>query len=339
MKNLIRKFLGSFALCLGLVGAAQAACVGKPFLPTDLDPSFAGPIRIGASPSFPIGVSPAFLPVQQYAVPPFMICPLFRPCVVIQMGGVPREIIETTSHAGCSTNLGTSFLSSVFGMMDGEGNSGGGSNSARRIHTHTFKWDGGAIDFLTGLGCRQVSGFELVSISEIDFCNNSDACSAIMSPYYLPFSVPPISLAGIPDHLIAEIDTYGSDLIYGCYGDKGCQGMLSTNIAVSDSDYTSQHAAAARTVARNYATLTEMQTTGPSTVCFSHPNPIMVKSENRFQNCGTGLEGCSYGRPQSVSGSGFFQFPPPNMTRGPGFESGYFIKWKGINCCLGVGLG
>jgi conjugal transfer pilus assembly protein TraU len=327
-------------LAIGLLMAASAAnaivptiCTGKMFNPiTDTDWNNIFPITIMGVPLTFNGNRPT--PLMQ-AMPPICVCPS---SFGIPLPGIgitywqPLYISEIERRPGCLSSLGGINILPGYSMLASEQTLNGDSKgkSANRMQVHWFSYPlFGMLDMMKSIGCKAPSGFSLAYVTEIDPLWQDDLWSAIFAPEAALVANPVATLACAVDGVAASLDL-PIDAMFWCTGASANLYPLSGNSSHSGDPFIMNNQLQSKFIARMHRMGLAWQTVGPTAICTSHPNPVWVKSQYRYNQVGPIVR---RGRPVPPGSNGqFFQFPP--ITNVPTQEHTINLIWQGQQCCL-----
>lgn len=332
------KTLLASALLTLAAGSAHAlvgvTCNGKFFNPiTDTDWNNIFPITIAGAMISNAGNTPA--PLMQ-TMPPVCVCPTIFGIPFVGIGITywqPLYLSEVERRPGCLSSLGgIKVLTGPFEML--------GSNQTRnhqnkamatnRMQVHWYQYPLFSIlELFKTLGCKSTSGFDLAYMTEIDPMWQDDTWSAVFAPESALFSNPVANAACAVDS-VASSSGFPMDPLFWCAGSWGNVYPLSGNSNHSGDPFTMNAQIQAKFIARNARLGLNWQTIGPTAVCSSHPNPVWIKSQYRYNQVaplprkGKAVSTGDYGR--------FFQGPP--VTNAPTQEHTVNLIWQGQQCCL-----
>ncbi len=314
------------------LGAAN--CNGKMFNPlTDTD----------WNNMFPITIAGAIIPGGGNTVaplmammPPICVCPTVFGFPFVGIGITywqPLYVSEIERRPGCLSSLGgIKVLSGAYEMTASNQtktheNRGKATN---RMQVHWFQYPlFSMMEMMSSLGCKNTSGFDLAYMTEIDPLWQNDTWSAIFAPENSLFTSVFANMACAVDSVAATLG-YPLDPLFWCAGSWGNVYPLAGNSNHSGDPFTLNNQVNAKFIARNARMGLAWTTIGPSAICSSHPNPIWIKSQYRYnqvapiQRRGRAVSTGDYGR--------LFQFPP--VTNAPTQEHTINLIWQGQQCCL-----
>jgi conjugal transfer pilus assembly protein TraU len=313
------------------IGAAT--CLGKWFNPvTDTDWNNMFPITIAGVPFTTGGNSN---PPLMAAMPPICTCPTIIGIPWVGIGITfwqPMYVAEIERRPGClssmggiSTLAGYSLLASNQSVSDSN-NTG---DAANRMQVHWYEYPiASMLEMLENLQCKNTNGFNLAYMTEIDSLWQDDLWGGVFSPESSLFASPLAHAACAVDAVASSLD-YPLDALFWCAGAWGNVYPLTGNSSHSGDPYTLNNQIQAKFIARNHRTGLAWQTIGPSAICGSHPNPIWVKSQYRYDQVGPINR---RGRAVVTGSNGkLFQFPP--VTHVPTQEHTINLIWQGQQCC------
>lgn len=321
------------------------ASTAKAVIPTPCDGEFYNPIsHTDWNNMFPITIMGAQLspskgntvaPLMQ-TMPPICVCPTI---FGIPLPGVgitywqPLYISEIEHRPGCLSSLsGLKVLSGPYEALASNQtrNHKDSAKFANRMQVHWYEYP--VFTFMKmfqNLTCKNPAGFNLAYVTELDPIWQDDLWSAIFSPETTLFANPFSHLACAVD-AAAAIFTYPLDPLFWCAGSWGNIYPFSSFSSHSGDPFTLNNQIGAKFLARNARMGLSFQTIGPTAVCFSHPNPIWIKSQYRHNQI---MPVNRRGRAVSTGDPGkLFQFPP--ITNTPTNEHTVNLIWQGQQCCL-----
>jgi len=335
--NFFKKIIA--ALTLGLAAtAAQAVvpsiCTGKFFNPiTDMDWNNIFPITIAGAMVTSSGNTTS--PLMQ-VMPPVCVCPTIFGIPFVGVGITywqPLYVSEVERRPGCLSSVGgIKVLSGPYELLASNQtvNHMNRGKTANRMQVHWYQYPVFTImEMFKSLGCKSTSGFDLAYITEVDPMWQDDLWSAVFTPEASLFANPVASLACAVDAVAASI-SYPLDPLFWCAGTWGNIYPLAGNSNHSGDPFTMNNQIQAKFIARNARMGLNWQTIGPTAICSSHPNPIWVKSQYRYNQVapiprrGKAVTTGDHGK--------FFQFPP--VTNVPTQEHTVNLIWQGQQCCL-----
>jgi len=335
--KLIKSLLIAAALALGSLNAhavVGAACTGRLYNPlSDTDWNNIFPITIAGVAVTNAGNTTA--PLMQ-AMPPICVCPTILGIPFVGIGITywqPLYLSEIERRPGCLSSLGgIKVLTGPYEMLASEQarNHQNTGKTANRMQVHWYQYPlFSMLDILKSLGCKSTSGFDLAYMTEIDPMWQDDTWSAVFAPEAALFTSVPANLACAVDSVAASAG-YPIDSLFWCAGSWGPTYPLSGNASHAGDPFTLNNQVQAKFIARNARMGLNWQTIGPSAVCSSHPNPVWVKSQYRYNQVapvrrkGRAVTTGDYGK--------FFQLPP--VTNAPTQEHTVNLIWQGQQCCL-----
>jgi conjugal transfer pilus assembly protein TraU len=309
-----------------------SVCTGKIFNPlTDTDWNNMFPISIAGA---QIRGGGATNPPLMMAVPPVCVCPTIfgfpLPGIMITYWQ-PLYISEIERRPGCLPSLGGVNILPAYSMLASEQtvNNYGKSKEVNRMQVHWYEYPVfGMLSMMASVWCRNPAGFNLAYVTEIDALWQDDQWSAIFTPEAVLFSNP-IATAACAVDAVASNLAYPLDALFWCAGSWGNIYPLAGNSNHSGVPFTMNNQLQAKFIARNHRVGAGWQTIGPTAICSSHPNPIWIKSQYRYNQVAPINR---RGLPVVTGSSGMFQFPP--ITNVPTQEHTVNLIWQGQQCCL-----
>lgn len=334
MRSWIKKTLATAALLLAAAAHAivPGTCSGRFFNPiTDTNWNDMFPVTIAG-----VSISPGGNrnPPLMAAMPPVCVCPTVFGIPFVGVGITywqPLYISEIEHRPGCLSSLGgIDVLGGSYDLLKGEVTAQGSGQRSNRMQVHWFRYPLFAmLDIMKALGCKSTSGFNLAYMTEIDPLWQDEMWSAIFTPESAIFANPVAQAACAVDAVAASF-SHPLDALFWCAGSWGSVYPMAGNSSHAGDHFTLNNQIQAKFLARNHRMGLQMQTIGPTAICFSHPNPIWVKSQYRFNQVGPiarrgrAVPTGSYGR--------LFNFPP--VTNTPTQEHTINLIWQGQQCCL-----
>jgi conjugal transfer pilus assembly protein TraU len=334
MKKLLSKLIAISALILGFQAPAHAlvppVCTGQFVNPiTHVDWNNMYPITIaGARLSASTGTNPPLMD----AMPPVCVCPTIFGIPLVGIGITywsPQHLVEIENRPGCLSTLGGINVLPRFSMLTSEMTGAGaddGQTSHMQIHSYFYPVFE-MLDMMESMYCRNPGNFDLGYMTEIDPTWQDDLWAAVFAPESGLFANPVAQAACAVDAAAAEV--YAPlDALFWCQGTWGATYPLTGNSGHMNNGHAQNNQVLSKFLSRNARLGLEWQTIGPTAICFSHPNPILIKSQYRYNQV---LPMPRRGRPVVGGGSGLFQFPP--VSNLPTQEFTATVIWQGKQCC------
>jgi conjugal transfer pilus assembly protein TraU len=338
MKKLLRSLVSIACLVASSLTLASAVppavCNGPVFNPiTSTDWNNMFPITIAGA---VLSTNTNTVAPLMAAMPPVCVCPtiLFgMPFVGI---GVtywqPTYVSEIERRPGCLNSLGGVSVLSAYSSLHSELAHGtsGANKATNRMQVHWYEYPlFSMLEMMTSLSCKSTTGFNLAYVTEVDPLWQDDLWGAIFSPESALFSNPVATAACAVDSVASNFD-FPMDPLFWCAGSWGTVYPMTGNSQHTGVPFTMNNQIQAKFIARNHRMGLQMQTIGPSAICFSHPNPIWIKSQYRYNQVAPIPR---RGRAVVTGSTGlFFQFPP--ITNVPTQEHTTNLIWQGQQCCL-----
>lgn len=269
-------------------------------------------------------------------MPPVCVCPTYLMGMPFFGIGVtywePSYISEIERRPGCLSSLGGIPILPQFGMLASENaqTSPNGAKTTSRMQVHWYEYPIMAlIDYFADLVCRTPSGVALAYVTEIDPYWQSDVLASIASPEDVLFTNPVAQFACSIDAVSSSFG-YPLDPLFWCAGSWGSVYPMSGNSSIAGDPFTTNNQLQAKFIARNHRVGVMFQTIGPTAICFSHINPIWVKSQYRYNQVAPLPR---YGRAVTTGDIGrTLTFPP--ITNLPTQEHTTNLIWQGQQCCV-----
>lgn len=315
----------------GSSGSASASCHGKFFNPfSDMDWNLAFPITVMG---VPMGGS--FSPPLMYE-PPVCVCP--GPFGIPSFGiGItywePLYVSEIQRTPGCLSTLGGVTILDSYISLHGEHEGGSdfsNSGTTTRMQGHWYQYPVfSLLEMMQEMGCKTTSGVALGYITEIDPTWQDDSWGAIFTPEAVLFSNPIAQAACAIDAVSSQVGL-PFDPLFWCAGGWGPMYPLTGNSQPGNGPFLTNGQIQAKFMARLHRLGLLWQTIGPTALCFSHPNPVMTKSQYRINQVGPiPRRGVA---PPPVIGTQGAQLSPP-VANTPTLESTDNLIWQGQQCC------
>jgi conjugal transfer pilus assembly protein TraU len=320
--------LPAFAQADGQVAQQTgAACHGEMFNPiTHTDWNNMYPITIMGV-SMGAGVNPPLM-----YEPPVCVCP--GPFGIPSYGiGItfwePLYISEIERTPGCMASLGgVSILSGYSTLQSEQVNESKDGGPVSRMQVHWYEYPIIAmLDMMKSYGCFSTSGFDLMYLTEIDPTWQSDEWAAVFAPEAALFTST-LAQASCSIDAVASSAGMTLDAMFWCAGTWGGVYPLAGNPGHTNSNFTSNNLVQSKFLARQSRVGLQWQTIGPTALCFSHPNPIWLKSQYRVNQVGPLAR---KGSPVVIGDPGLRQFP--TISNMPTRESTVNLIWQGQQCC------
>ena len=314
--------------------AFDAVCNGKMFNPVaDVDWNQALPITVaGARVQSGVGTNP----VLMEAMPPVCVCPSILFGIPLPGIGVtywePLSLIEVERRPGCLSSLGGLSVLPSFGMLHSEVQADEAETSqTSRMQIHQYQYPlFSMLNVLPNTWCRNAGSFELGYMTEIDYLWQDDMWGGVLTPETALFANPIAQAACTVDAVAANLN-YPLDALFWCAGSWGGTYPLTGNSGHGTLGFTRNNQLAAKFIARTARLGLEWQTIGPTAICTAHPNPVIVKSQYRFDQVQPIPR---FGRSVTLGSLGLGQVPPVENV--PTQEHTVNLIWQGKQCCLKV---
>lgn len=335
MKKITKLFIVAMLLVSTMANAiVPAICTGTFFNPvTDTDWNNLFPITIaGVRFSTNSNSNP---PLMQ-AMPPVCVCPTILGIPFVGIGVTfwqPMFISEIERRPGCLSSLGGIQALSGYSMLHSEqtvsdNNATGAAVNRMQVHWYEYPVMS-LLNMMEAVQCKNTNGFNLAYITEIDPLWQDDTWGAIFAPEAALFANPIATAACAIDAVASSLD-FPLDALFWCAGSWGNLYPLAGNSSHSGDPFTMNNQIQAKFIARSHRMGLSWQTIGPTAICSSHPNPVWVKSQYRFNQVAPVAR---RGRAVATGGDGkMFQFPP--VTNPPTMEHTVNLIWQGQQCCL-----
>ncbi|MNR71714.1 TraU protein [compost metagenome] len=333
--NLLKKLLFAGLLLFSCAAKAvvPAVCTGQFFNPiSDLDWNYMFPITaLGVEYSNGMNQNPALL----RALPPMSQCPSILsfgypiPCLNTSWWE-PQYMTEIENRPGCLSSLGGVQVLQNYSNLGSEKSTGEGleKRAVNRMQVHWMTYPVfSAMDMMTQVTCKNPSGIDMVYMTEIDPLWQDDTWGAIFTPEAILFTSP-IATAACAVDAVASALGQTMDALFWCAGSWGNLYPLTGNSSHSGQDFAENHLLLGKFVARFSRMGLLFQTIGPTAICFSHPNPIVVKSQYRFNQTAPVPR---RGRAVVFGDPGTTQMPP--VANMPTKEYTNVMIWQGKQCC------
>jgi conjugal transfer pilus assembly protein TraU len=333
--TLWKKLIAAAALLAASSAQAvvPAICDGKLFNPlTDADWNNVFPITIAG---VPLGAGTNPINPLMAAMPPVCVCPTIFGFPFVGIGVTywqPLLVAEIERRPGCLSSLGGINVLPGYSMLHSEQSVGGAGRgkSTNRMQVHLYSYPlFSMLDMMKTVACKAPSGFNLAYVTEVDPLWQDDAWGAVFAPEAALFANP-IAQAACAVDAVASAMGMPLDAMFWCAGSLGGVYPLTGNSQHSGDPFTLNNQVLSKFMARHHRMGLQWQTIGPTAICFSHPNPVWVKSQYRFNQVGPIPR---RGRSVAPGDSGkLYQFPP--VTNIPTQEHTINLIWQGQQCCL-----
>lgn len=334
--SLWKKLLAVAALFVATSAQAvvPSICTGKLYNPlTDTDWNNVFPITIAG---VPMGAGTNPINPLMAAMPPVCVCPTIFGFPFVGVGVTywqPTFVAEVEHRPGCLSSLGGINILPGYSMLHSEQSAPGAhrNKATNRMQVHFYQYPlFSMLEMMKTVWCKAPSGtFNLAYITEVDPLWQDDLWGAVFAPESALFSNP-IAQAACSVDAVAASGGLPLDAMFWCAGSWGSVYPLSGNSQHSGDAFTMNNQVLSKFMARHHRMGLQWQTIGPTAICFSHPNPIWVKSQYRFNQVGPIPR---YGRAVAPGDTGrMFTFPP--VANVPTQENTINLIWQGQQCCL-----
>lgn len=333
--TLLRSLLLVFLLSLTSLAHAVVppVCTGRFFNPiSDMDWNYMFPISVVG---VEMGGGSNQNPALMRAMPPTCMCPSVLTFGYPTLGyGMtwwePTYMAEVEYRPGCLSSLGGINVLSSYSNLGSEKSTGDGmeKRQTNRMQVHWFTYPVFEVmDMMMQVTCKNPSGIDMMYMTEIDPLWQDDTWSAIFTPEAAVFANPIANAACAVDAVAASLGQT-IDPLFWCAGSWGNLYPLSGNTPHSGQDFAENNLIQAKFIARFSRMGMMFQTIGPTAICFSHPNPMVVKSQYRFnQTAPTPRRG----KAVVMGDQGLLQTPP--VSNMPTQEYTNTMVWQGKQCC------
>ena len=307
-------------------GAANG-CNGTFFNPiTDTDWNNMFPITIMGA-QFGGGQNPPLM-----YEPPICVCPSIfgipSPGIGITFWE-PLYVAEIERTPGCMSSLGGVMVLPGFSTLQSEQANrieAGGPSSRMQLHWYEYPVIS-MLDIFKSIACWGISGVDLAYITEVDPTWQDDLWAAIFAPESILFANPIAQASCSIDAIAASLD-FPFDAMFWCAGTWGSVYPFSGNSGHTNSNFTSNNLILSKFLARQSRLGLQFQTIGPDAMCYSHPNPIWLKSQYRINQVAPTAR---KGPPVVIGSPAVVQSPP--IANYPTRESSVNLIWQGQQCC------
>lgn len=324
--------LPTFAQGMSADVPIEHLCVGQTYNPmSDTDWNYMYPITIAGS---IIGMENG-PPVPLMAMmPPVCVCPTVFGFTMVGIGVTywqPRALYEIERRPGCSASLGGQQILNGYGLLHSEQslnhlNQGKGAN---RMQVHYYDYPlFSMIEGMAIINCRNPASALMAYMTEFDSYWQNDEWGAIFSPEASVFASKVAAFACAIDSVASSLG-YTLDPLFWCSGSWGTVYPLSGNSSHSGNSFAMNNSIVAKFLYRQHRLGLQLQTIGPTAVCGSHPNPVWIKSQYRFNQVAPIPR---RGKAVATGGNGWLQFPPTHNV--PTQEHTVNLLWQGQQCCL-----
>lgn len=315
---------------------AKSNCTGKMINPvTDICWDCIFPISIG---DVKMNEKSHERPDTKNPKSPICICPNSK------LGGVPTPglaigfwepviMADVTKRPFCMVNIGGIDLDVKTSSL-GHGSAPYEGEEEGRIGNWQVHWYSNPLIKLLSLIvdglCSDISGFDLLHMTELDPLWQNDELSFIINPEAILFGNILAQSACVADCIAATART-ALDPLFWCAGCQGTMYPMNGNIAEHYTSIQSSSLAVERLNFKLHRQMLSFITSGERAVCSPYMFPIIKKSQYRLQTTfpvvGQGKYGCNpYGRTTMLHEA--FKEKPIK-----GEDFGYFV-WRKRNCCI-----
>lgn len=325
--------IATFAMASAAQAIVPTICTGQFFNPiTDLDWNYIFPITtFGVE----VGNGTNQNPALMRTMPPVCMCPsvllLGMPSPGVGMTWwEPTYMVEIENRPGCLSSLGGIQVLANYSTLASEKSTGEGMDrrNVNRMQVHWMTYPVfEMLDMMTSVTCKNPSGLNVMYMTELDPLWQDDTWSAVFTPEAVLFANP-IAVAACAVDAVAATLGQTMDPLFWCAGAWGSLYPLSGNTSHSGRDFAENNLVVAKFIARFSRMGLLWQTIGPTAICFSHPNPIVIKSQYRFNQTAPIPR---RGKAVVFGDSADLQIPP--LTNMPTKEYTNNMIWQGKQCC------
>lgn len=304
---------------------AHAGCRGQQFNPvSDVNFNFMYPITVAGVSVGPGSNPPTVMTASE------CICPSHiygEPTVgVLSSYWEPLFLAEVAQEGGCFSTLGGQNVMEEYKVLSSAADT---TNDREKMQVHWYKYPlfsiiGMALDF----SCSANEGFAVGYVTEVDPSHQSDAWATVLAPEAVLFANPIATLACVPDAVAAQFG-FPLDPLFWCIGAQGPLYPFSGSSTVFNTPQKGNTSILYKFMGKQHRMGGLFQTNGPSAICMSHPNPILVKSQYRINP----VAPVPYrGQPVYIGGldSIWASMPPLNY---PSREDSAYMIWVVKQCC------
>lgn len=312
--------------------ATPGVCTGHFVNPiTDICWGCLFPLSVGGLPIWPssnIDTDNPVLPVCACANP--------IPRIGIEMGfWEPVRLADVTMKPWCFVNLGGLKLDPGFDIghktLAGVSPTGGGQQMNGQWHVHWYMYP--LIYWLELIGdwiCLEKDTIDILYLTEIDPLWQDSELTLIINPEAVIFSNP-LAVAACAADCALSSTHLPNDPLFWCAGCQGTMYPLNGNIAAQYGHVQGSRLALERFAFKLHREGIAMGTSGGAAVCGPYLQPIMKKSQYRFQMTNPipstiGPGSCPPIGATTAIGSG-------QMVPVIGEDMGYLV-WRKRNCCV-----
>ena len=216
---------------------------------------------------------------------PLCLCAGVPPRVGLAIGlWEPARLVDVANEAGCFVNLGFDMDFGLFslGKSTATSSDGGSTGSQWQAHYYYYpliSWLGTIVDGL----CLETTAFDVAYISEIDPLWQDVELNNLINPEAILFANPIAQGACAADCVRSSTGNLPIDQLFWC---NGCQGGLYPIAGEANAHIggvMASQSIAARTQARMHRLLLARGTASSSALCHTTLQPVMKKSQYRFQ--------------------------------------------------------
>lgn len=330
----LAKLLAVPAILLGHLSASAFVapqCTGQFFNPvSSLDWNNMYPITVAGARTGG-GTNPPLMSTM----PPVCVCPTIFGIPLPGIGVTywePLQMLETENRPGCLSSLGGVSVLPGYSMLTSEmTDDSGGSGQTSRLQVHQYRIPVfSELEMFDAFWCKNMGGYELAYMTELDPTWQDDLWASVFAPESALFANPIAQAACAVDAVAADLD-YPMDALFWCSGSWGPNYPLTGNSGHAENGHAQNNQIANKFLARNARLGLEWQTIGPTAICYSHPNPLLVKSQYRYNQTAPYPR---KGSPVASGSHGLYQTPP--VSNLPTKEYTNTVIWQGKQCCLKI---
>jgi len=322
------------AMSLGIIGHANATCNGSFVNPiTDICWDCMFPLTIGD-----IEILPSdYQDTADNPASPICLCPRPPPQFVqigIEVGfWEPVRLADVTHDPWCLVNLGGIQLVAPYetGQTDRQNSTGLSEKHKSSWNVHWYVYPVMYIlEVLTDWVCEETGSFDIGYMTEIDPLWLDDQLAFLINPEAVLFDNP-IAQAACAADCVAATTYLPLDPLFWCAGCQGSMYPLDGSISEQNSDIQGTQLMAERMAYKLHRELILWGTAGYEALCAKIPEPVIRKSQYRFQIVNpvpnsVGPDACL-----GIGGTTTL-FEPFKMVPVSGENFGYLL-WRKRNCC------
>ena len=330
MRNFIARVVTAVT---GLLVAASAQAICTPVAPPGIGPL----TNANYNNFFPVSVLGIQISPAGAKNPPLMVrspvclCPshfgITLPGIMVTYWS-PVYVYEAEDDPGCYPTISGATILPGFEGQRGAGATEDHTVSLKRQgHFYSYPLFAFMKMFESGVCQDQNQIVNLAYTTEVDPLWHSDLWTSVLNPEAVLFNNIIADLACIPDAIATNLGIT-LDPIFWCSGGKNVYPHAGGNER-SDSNENLNMITMTKFLMRHHRVAALWQSIGPSAVCFTHPNPVMPKSQYRPDPIWPFPKG--FGRNLVMGTHPLLWGTVANV---PTQEGSVFLIWKAVQCCV-----